>query len=138
MLRAPKHVSLSKCKRRPNNGRPKIVCLCVVLVILGVLISQRRTTPARHHPVETDDPYKILSEANRLSWLMNSAAAAPLYGRAEGLFHSLGDRKNETYAHVGELAAQTDSMSRAQLSELLSTELESPSVKADEELRMRC
>ncbi len=116
-----------------------LVRLITLPVVIALLISfeENPQSNARRF-VETNDPYKILAEANRLSWLMNSAAAAPLYRRAEGLFHGLGDRKSEAYAHVGGLAAQADSMSRAQLSELLSTELESPTVRGDEELRLRC
>src|ERR1700733_14851424 len=57
------------------------------------------------------DPQELLDEANRLFWLNNGPKAATFYGKAERLFATDGDRRNEIYAKVGRLRSEAELMS---------------------------
>src|SRR5208282_6352087 len=78
------------------------------------------------------------AEANRLAWLFNWPKAGPLYARAEELFRERGDTRNEIYARVGRIRAQSETMSWVDVSEMLGQQLEIPVVKSDPELRLWC
>src|SRR5713101_3829775 len=89
-------------------------------------------------PYASRDPKILLAEANRLAWLFNSPKAEPLYVRAEKLFKQRGDIRNEVYARVGRIRAQSETMSWVDVSEILGKQLEIPVVKTDPRLRLWC
>ena len=91
------------------------------------------------HDLRTsNDPEVLLEEANRLSWLFNWPRAGPLYARAEELFKAKGDTRNEIYARVGRIRAQSETMSWVEVSNLFGQQLELPIVKTDPKLRLWC
>src|SRR6202163_163419 len=67
-------------------------------------------------PAASTDPNLLLTEANRLAWLFNWPKAEPLYARAEELFKEKGDTRNEIYARVGRIRAQSETMSYVDVS----------------------
>ncbi|PYX33115.1 MAG: hypothetical protein DMG77_01175 [Acidobacteria bacterium] len=58
----------------------------------------------------------IVPTADHFYWLNNSAAAAPLYARAEKLYAANDDERNELFAHIGHLRSEGESMSFVDLS----------------------
>jgi len=80
----------------------------------------------------------LLAEGNRLAWLFNWPKAEPLFVRAEELFKQKGDYRNETYARVGRIRAQSERMSWFDVSRMLHRELEFPLAKIDQPLRLWC
>jgi hypothetical protein len=132
--------------------------LLVVLVLIataGVLVAgfshkyvwlylTRRQVP--HAPASdvltdsrtSNDPEALLAEANRLAWLFNWPKAEPFYVRAEQLFQQKGDTRNEIYARVGRIRAQSETMSWVDVSDMLGRQLEIPTVKSDPRLRLWC
>jgi hypothetical protein len=89
-------------------------------------------------PKTSNNPEALLEEANRLAWLFNWPKAEPLYVRAEELFREKRDTRNETYARVGRIRAQSERMSWVDVSDMLGQQLEIPVVKSDSELRLWC
>jgi CHAT domain-containing protein len=89
-------------------------------------------------PRTSNNPEILLEEANRLAWLLNWPRAGPLYARAEELFKAKGDTRNEVYARVGRIRAQSETMSWADVSKVLGQQLELPIAKADPKLRLWC
>lgn len=85
-----------------------------------------------------NDPHALLEEANRLSWLFNWPKAGPLYARAEELSKANHDARNEIYARVGRIRAQSETMSYADVSQMIQVELSSEPSKADPSLRLWC
>src|SRR5271166_2699522 len=59
-------------------------------------------------PESSTDPQVLLAEANRLYWFNNGPKAAPLYAKAESLFASRGDARNELYAKIGHLRSEAE------------------------------
>ena len=133
--------------------RCRIVLLSVSLVLLVFLVGSRKyislyvsRKPDLRPPVAdllrdakaSTDPEALLTEANRLAWLSNSPKAEPLYVRAEELFKERGDTRNETYARVGRIRAQSETMSWVDVSQILGQQLNIPLVKNDPELRLWC
>ena len=90
------------------------------------------------HPENSTDPQVLLAEANRLYWLNNGPKAAPLYAKAESLFASRGDARNELYAKIGHLRSEAETMSFVDLSRFLSDQLQNPTVRNDPRLRLWC
>lgn len=88
--------------------------------------------------LDTRDPLKLLAKANHLSWLFNSPAAGPLYARAEVLFRQAGDPGNELYAKIGRIRSQAETMSFVDISNYLGTELNTPLVQNDPQLKLWC
>src|SRR5580698_9301548 len=84
------------------------------------------------------DPQVLLKAANRLYFLNNGPAAAPLYARAEKLFSERGDARNELYAKVGQLRSEAETMSFVDLSRFLNEQLQNPIVQTDKRLRLWC
>jgi CHAT domain-containing protein len=84
------------------------------------------------------DPDALMRGANQRSWLVNWPEAGPLYGRAETLFKERGDKRDEIYARVGRLRAQSETMSYVDVSRMIGRELDDPIVKNDPELRLWC
>src|SRR6266704_3117729 len=89
-------------------------------------------------PHVSQNPEILLAEANRLAWLFNWPKAEPLYVRAEELFRERGDTRNEIYARVGRIRAQSETMSWVDVSEMLGQQLDIPVVKGDPKLRLWC
>lgn len=123
-----------------------------VLVVVFVLLSRkyiwlyvsRKTDPRPsvvdllQGPHTSTNPEALLAEANRLAWLFNWPKAGPLYARAEDLFRAKGDTRNETYARVGRIRAQSETMSWVEVSNVLGEQLEKPVAKTDANLRLWC
>ncbi len=84
------------------------------------------------------DAAQLIGEADRLAWLGNWPAAAPLYGKAELLATQSGDAKATIHARVGRIRSQAEALPFAQVSEMLAAELENPIVKQDPNLRLFC
>src|SRR6202166_151751 len=89
-------------------------------------------------PKTSNNPEALLEEANRLAWLFNWPKAEPLYVRAEELFREKRDTRNETYARVGRIRAQSERMSWVDVSDMLGQQLEVPIAKTDPKLRLWC
>lgn len=104
----------------------------------------RRTDPRQpvtdllHDPRTSSNPEILLQEANRLAWVFNWPKAGPLYARAEELFRSTGDTRNEVYARVGRIRAQSETMSWVDVANVLGQQLELPVAKTDLKLRLWC
>lgn len=62
-------------------------------------------------PKTSNNPEVLIAEADRLAWLFNWPKAGPLYARAEELFEAKGGTRNEIYARVGRIRAQSETMS---------------------------
>jgi len=89
-------------------------------------------------PKTSSNPEVLLAEANRLAWLFNWPRAEPMYIRSEELFREKGDLRNEVYARVGRIRAQSERMSWVDVSDMLGKQLELPVVKSDQHLRLWC
>jgi hypothetical protein len=87
-------------------------------------------------PKSSQNPEILLAEANRLAWVFNWPKAQPLYVRAEELFREKGDTRNEVYARVGRIRAQSETMSWTDVSKMLGQQLDLPVVKGDRPLRL--
>jgi len=90
------------------------------------------------HQESSADPQVLLAEANRLYWLNNGPRAAPLYAKAESLFASRGDARNELYAKIGHLRSEAETMSFVDLSRFLNDQLQNPIMRDDPRLRLWC
>ena len=128
-----------------------LLAVCLILAMIGVasrkyfwLYVTRKADPRPpvadllHDAEASKNPETLLAEANRLAWLFNWPKAGPLYVRAEELFKERGDTRNEIYARVGRIRAQSETMSWLDVSDLLGQQLEIPVVKSDPELRLWC
>jgi len=100
--------------------------------------SDRASKPIPPSQIDSSTPEALLAEANRLSWLFNWPKAGPLYARAEELFKKNGDARNEIYARVGRIRAQSETMSYVDVSQMIQTELNSAAAKTDSRLRLWC
>jgi CHAT domain-containing protein len=135
--------------------RPAVTLLLISLTVLalgGILsgkyvrlyllrLSSRSRAPSRQITPESlsnADASVLLAEANRLSWLFNWPKAEPLYIRAEELFKQKGDTRNEIYARVGRIRAQSETMSYLDVSRMIQAEIESTAAKADPKLMLWC
>src|SRR5216684_933640 len=90
------------------------------------------------NPKTSNNPEALLEEANRLAWLFNWPKSEPLYVRAEELFREKRDTRNETYARVGRIRAQSERMSWVDVSDMLGQQLEIPVARSDPKLRLWC
>ena len=79
-----------------------------------------------------------MTEADRLYWLNNGPKAGPLYAKAESLFASRGDARNELYAKIGRLRSEAETMSFVDLSRFLNDQLQNPIMRNDPRLRLWC
>ncbi len=94
--------------------------------------------PAQNGTVHSNDPKQLVAEANRFAWLFNGPKAEPLYAKAEQLFAQAGDHRNELSARIGRIRAQAETMSFVDISDYLATQLKTPLVQADPELKLWC
>src|SRR5437868_6441015 len=86
----------------------------------------------------TDDPARLLAEADRLVWLNNWFKAGPLFTQAELLFTKRRDFRNALYAKISRLRAEVDYHSYPEVSEYLGQQLTTAIVTGDAKLRLRC
>ena len=132
-------------------GVPRGVVFAAALVAVVIPVSRyaytwfRDISAAKHinysgleHPERSTDPQVLLAEANRLYWLNNGPRAAPLYAKAESLFASRGDARNELYAKIGRLRSEAETMSFVELSRFLNDQLQNPIMRNDPRLRVWC
>ncbi len=139
--------------RLPVSKRWRILLLSASLVLFVFLVASRKyiwlyvsRKPDPRPPVvdllrdaeASKNPEILLAEANRLAWLFNWPKAEPLYVHAEELFKERGDKRNEIYARVGRIRAQSETMSFVDVSEMLGKQLEIPVAKTDLRLRLWC
>src|SRR3974390_2017189 len=89
-------------------------------------------------PENSRDPQVLLAEADRFYWLNNGPKAAPLYAKAESLFASQGDARNELYAKIGHFRSEAETMSFVELSRFLNDQLQNPILRNDPRLRLWC
>jgi CHAT domain-containing protein len=134
--------------------RTSLALLLIVLAVFALgaishkyvrLYISRRLRPSRSsssqfnsNSINSSNPNVLLAEANRLAWLFNWPRAEPLYARAEEMFKSKRDTRNEIYARVGRIRAQSETMSYVDVSQMIQKELDEPATKADPELRLWC
>src|SRR5215472_14990517 len=97
-----------------------------------------RSDAPQQQLTSNDDAHALLTQANRLSWLFNWPDAEPYYARAEELFRQSGDRRDEIYAQVGRIRAQSERMSYVEVSQIIGKELRDPIVRNDPDLRLWC
>ena len=131
--------------------RVALLLICLAIGLLGALshkylwmyVSRRLkpdalNTSLSQDPVNENDPDALLAKANRLAWVFNWPKAEPLYVRAEELFKRKGDTRDEIYARVGRIRAQSETMSYVDVSQMIGQELERPIAKTDSTLRLWC
>jgi len=87
---------------------------------------------------ESSDPQTLLAAADHFYWLNNGPAAGPLYEKAEKLFLDKADARNALRAKIGRLRSNAGTMPFVDLSRFLGEQLQTPIVKDDKELRLRC
>ena len=87
--------------------------------------------------LNSNDPHRMLSEANRYYWTHNFPAASPLYEQAEKLFEQSHDERNALYAKVGLVRSQFQ-MPFGEMSDYLAAQLKTPLVQNDPALRLFC
>ena len=61
-----------------------------------------------------------------------------MYAKAESLFASRGDARNELYAKIGRLRSEAETMSFVDLSRFLNDQLQNPIMRNDPRLRLWC
>ena len=123
----------------------------VVLVLLGILLFSHRTftrlrrfslgyhvNPENLNQPDSVDPQALLAEANHFYWVNNGPKAGPLYAKAESLFASRGDARNELYAKIGHFRSEAETMSFVDLSRFLNDQLQNPIMRNDPRLRLWC
>jgi CHAT domain-containing protein len=87
----------------------------------------------------SNNPDILLAEANQFAWVFNWPKAGPLYVQAEKLFKERGDQRDEIYARIGRIRAQSQQgMSFVEVSAMLAKQLEDPIVKNHARLRLWC
>ena len=89
------------------------------------------------HPESSAHPQVLPAEANRFYWLNNGPRAAPLYAKAESLFASRGDTRNELYAKLGRLRSEAETMSFVDLSRFLNDQLQNAIMRSVAPLLLR-
>lgn len=128
-----------------GKGRKRVRMLLFVAVLVAVagavlhhVYRNRQNTESSGQSGLTNDPHAILAEANHFAFLSNSYEAEPLYVRAEQMFRERGDKRNELYAKIGRIRAQAETMSFVDISNFLASQLTTPLVQNDPELKLWC
>jgi CHAT domain-containing protein len=83
------------------------------------------------------DFLKQLQEADRRAWLTDWYSALPIYAEVEKNAAASGDQRDATYAKFGRLRGRMQTMSLADASEQIATDLETPLARRDTRLRLR-
>src|SRR5439155_26936583 len=86
---------------------------------------------------QTQAPFEILKEPDRLAWLKNWNRAQPLFAQAEQVFNERGDPRNSLYAKISRIRAELPRLSIQKTSNDLAELLENPLVQSDRLLRLR-
>lgn len=117
-----------------------LVAICVAIAGAGLRYVSRRAqkAPGTTRPDLSNDPHALLTEANRLAFVFNSSASAPLYARAEQIFRDRGDKRDELYAEIGLIRAQAETKSFVDISNFLGAQLVTTLVQNDPELKLWC
>lgn len=89
-------------------------------------------------PALSNDPTALLDRANHLAWLGNWNGAGPIYTRAELLFQTAGDRRNELYSRVGHIRAYQKTGSGEAPPGTLDEILSDSVAESDARLRLWC
>ena len=116
-----------------------------VVLVRVAWVGYRLFYPASGPPPEvkvatllrTNDPHRMLMEANRYYWTHNLPAASPLYEQAEKLFEQGDDDRNALYAKVGLIRSQLQ-MPFGKISDFIAAQLKTPLVQNDPSLRLWC
>jgi CHAT domain-containing protein/tetratricopeptide (TPR) repeat protein len=87
---------------------------------------------------DTDDPQRLLAQAEQLAWMKAWAKAEPIYAEAQRLFEARGDHRNALYAEINVLRGELPHLSVADASMRLSAYLDGPIAQTDDALRLRC
>ncbi len=138
--------------RIPAPKNRVVLSLVISGLVIAVLFSHKyvwlalspkstRKAPGADSSQITDNsgnPDVLLDRANHLAWLFNWPEAEPLYAQAEKLFRKKGDKRDEIYALVGRVRAQSETMSYVDVSRIIGEQLDDPVVKNDPELRLWC
>ena len=130
--------------------RGKLILWALVALVAAVLlrvawVGYRFFYPALGSPpavkvatlLKTNDPHRMLVEANRYYWTHNLPAASPLYEQAEKLFEQAHDDRNALYAKVGLIRSQLQ-MPFGEISDFIAAQLKTPVVQNDPALRLWC
>jgi hypothetical protein len=78
-----------------------------------------------------------LHEADRRAWLTDWYGALPIYADVEKRATAAGDQRDAIYAKFGSLRGRMQTMSLADASEQIATDLEAPVAKRDARLQLR-
>ena len=122
-----------------------VVALAAVVSIPAVWVICRFLYPASGAPpavrvatlLNSNDPHRMLAEANRYYWTHNLPASSPLYERAEELFEQSHDDRDALYAKIGLIRSQLQ-MPFGEMSDYLAAQLKTPLVEHDPALRLFC
>lgn len=112
-----------------------LVCLLVLLLYLSGYI---RTYHPQYATLVSNNPQKLLAEADFLAYVGNWQKARPYFAKAEHLFAQRGDERDALYAKVSCLRANVEKGSYATADRYLSKLLKNPVVQNDPRLRLRC
>lgn len=137
-LRFEQPIHLMKSKQEASRSGWRGHMLASVAARLISIRLPGRSREATTTSVASGDAGQLIAKADRLAWLGNWPAAAPLYGKAELLATQSGDTKATIHARVGRIRSQAETMPFAQVSEMLGAELENPIVQQDPKLRLFC
>jgi len=130
--------------------RRRVILLALVASVSPVLlfltwVGYRLFFPSRGVPpaikvarlLRTNNPHRMLDEANRYYWTHNLPAATPLYQRAETLFEQAHDERDALYAKVGLIRSQLQ-MPFGGISDFVGAQLKTTLVQNDPQLRLWC
>jgi len=79
---------------------------------------------------------RALTEGQRLGWIYNWTQARPQFEKAEKLYAEAGDARNALFAKIGRLRGEWETLSFPDVSQYLATELLTPLVQEDPDLRL--
>jgi hypothetical protein len=129
------------------SGRRRVVWTLIVVGLVvaavGVYFAHRSPrTPwdailaklGHSHP---NDIKGLIARANYFYWLHNLPKSTPLYERAEQLATQTHDDRDALYAKIGAMRSE-DAVPFPQLSAFIATQLNTPLVQNDPELRLWC
>ena len=134
----PIQITKSRQSASRNSGWRDRLLASVASRLISIRLPSRSRDASLPSGAGRGNAGQLIAEADRLTWLGNWPAAAPLYAKAELLASQSGDVKAGIHARVGRIRSQAEAMPFAQVSEMLATELENPVVQNDPKLRLFC
>lgn len=91
-------------------------------------------------PLTAADPVtearRALPEGQRLGWIYNWTQARAHFEKAEKLYVEAGDARNALFAKIGHLRGEWETLSFPEVSQYLATELLTPLVQEEPDLRL--